>query len=527
MRLIHSRTPVFAILLAIVAVYAAGAIPATHWLSFSTNSDAPTATWYVRVASDNGASATDYKTQINELPLAATQITSGTLPVARGGTGITAFGSNVATWLGTPSSANTASAVTDETGTGLLVFGTSPTLLGTPIFSNGATSAGTLQINEDSDDGSNKVTITVPALAADVAYTLPADDGDAGEQLQTNGSGVLTWEAAGSGGGLTKFTEAESTSAPNNIVYVDSLTAAAASTNADVAIIPKGSGALLAAIPDSTATGGNKRGTYAVDWQMVRSTNAQVASGSYSTIGGGNINTASGGSSTVGGGYSNTASGNYSSISGGYNNTTSSSSSIIGGGVSNTASGSYSIIGGGVSNTASGGSSTVGGGDSNTASANYSTVSGGYYGKADKHGQQSYSSGPFATGGDAQRSTLLARNVTTDDTTSELFLNGSSNRCTIATDTTWTFSITIVARCTDADNESFGAKHEGVIDNNAGTVALVGTVTETILGDDSTGTWTVTVDADNTNDALRIQATGEAAKTIRWVARIELTEVSG
>jgi hypothetical protein len=48
--------------------------------------------------------------------------------VANGGTGITSFGSGVATWLGTPSSANLAAAVTDETGSGALVFGTSPTL---------------------------------------------------------------------------------------------------------------------------------------------------------------------------------------------------------------------------------------------------------------------------------------------------------------------------------------------------------------------------------------------------------------
>jgi hypothetical protein len=52
---------------------------------------------------------------------------TGTLPVANGGTGITSFGSGVATWLGTPSSANLAAAVTDETGSGSLVFGTAPT----------------------------------------------------------------------------------------------------------------------------------------------------------------------------------------------------------------------------------------------------------------------------------------------------------------------------------------------------------------------------------------------------------------
>lgn len=55
---------------------------------------------------------------------------SGTaLPVANGGTGITSFGSGIATWLGTPSSANLAAAITDETGSGSLVFATSPTLV--------------------------------------------------------------------------------------------------------------------------------------------------------------------------------------------------------------------------------------------------------------------------------------------------------------------------------------------------------------------------------------------------------------
>lgn len=57
-----------------------------------------------------------------------TTAVTGTLPVANGGTGITSFGAGVATWLGTPSSANLAAAVTDETGSGALVFGTGPTI---------------------------------------------------------------------------------------------------------------------------------------------------------------------------------------------------------------------------------------------------------------------------------------------------------------------------------------------------------------------------------------------------------------
>jgi len=60
--------------------------------------------------------------------VALTTDVTGTLPVANGGTGITSLGAGVATFLGTPSSANLASAVTDETGSGSLVFGTSPTL---------------------------------------------------------------------------------------------------------------------------------------------------------------------------------------------------------------------------------------------------------------------------------------------------------------------------------------------------------------------------------------------------------------
>ena len=56
---------------------------------------------------------------------------TGTLGVSNGGTGITSFGTGIATFLGTPSSANLAAALTDETGSGSVVFSASPTLTGT------------------------------------------------------------------------------------------------------------------------------------------------------------------------------------------------------------------------------------------------------------------------------------------------------------------------------------------------------------------------------------------------------------
>ena len=57
------------------------------------------------------------------------------LPIS---SGVSGLASNVATFLGTPSSANLRSVVTDETGTGALVFGTSPTIA-TPDVTGRAT----------------------------------------------------------------------------------------------------------------------------------------------------------------------------------------------------------------------------------------------------------------------------------------------------------------------------------------------------------------------------------------------------
>lgn len=71
-------------------------------------------------------------TNATGLPIVAG--TTGTLSVARGGTGITSFGTGIATFLGqTPTSANLATLITDETGSGNLVFATSPTLV-TPVL---------------------------------------------------------------------------------------------------------------------------------------------------------------------------------------------------------------------------------------------------------------------------------------------------------------------------------------------------------------------------------------------------------
>lgn len=117
---------------------------------------------------------------------------------------------------------------------------------------------------------------------------------------------------------------------------------------------------------------------------------------------------------------------------------------------------------------------------------------------------------------------------TTDDQATEIFVNGNDTmpaRLTLPEDTTWVFHAYVVARRMDQDDESAGYEIKGVIDRNtAGSAALVGSVTKTVLAEDSAA-WDVTVDA--ASNALRFRVTGEVGKTIGWIVHVNIVPVSG
>ena len=418
-------------------------------------------------------------------------------------------------------------------------------------------------------DSSAYVGFKAPStITSNRIWTLPAADGTTGQVLSTNGSGTLSWATSGGGGGLTHFAESESTASPNATVPVDALTATDASyTNIDVALVTKGSGATLAQVPDATTTGGDKRGTNATDWQKVRSSATQVASGSRSTISGGANNTASGSRAAVVGGDTNTASSTYSFVGCGQANTASIAHSFVGGGQSNlastgthatvcggngsTASGSNSFVGGGASHTVSGSTATVCGGNTNTASGDTSTVCG---------GRQNLANGAFSFIGGGRRGTarsisgyqvfpacnlpiadavginqsalLLLARQTTDATATVLTSDNSAaattNQVTLPDNSAYSFSGEVIAGVTGAGDSARwtinGAIKRGA---NAASTAMIGTPTVVMTHFDAgAATWVVAVTANTTLGCITVTVTGAAATTIRWVCRIDTTEMT-
>jgi hypothetical protein len=128
-------------------------------------------------------------------PSAGTLTNATGLPVA---TGISGLGTNVATFLATPSSANLISAITDETGTGALVFANTPTLVTPNIGAATGTSlvlSGDLTVNGTTTTiNSTEITIDDKNLVLG-AVTTPTDAGADGGGLTLKGATdkTLNW----------------------------------------------------------------------------------------------------------------------------------------------------------------------------------------------------------------------------------------------------------------------------------------------------------------------------------------------
>jgi len=275
-----------------------------------------------------------------------------------------------------------------------------------------------------------------------------------------------------------------------------SWTATNAATNVNAAIVPKGTGGVLADVPDGSSTGGNSRGIYAVDLQGIRTNASDVASGDYSTIPGGRRCTASG-TYSFATGFRAVASGNGSVAFGG------SGAFSLGA----TASGANSFaMGPGA--TASGANSWVYGVGGFTATAGNSI---GFLASSDKYGE-------FA--GNGFSFMQLRKTFLVGASATELFLDGASLKATIPSGEKWIVEIACLAKISVvgdgtgglALDDTYAVTYRCVIANKAGTTALVGTVQADMAAQaDATMSDAVfTITADNTGDYLKVTYTGGA-----------------
>jgi hypothetical protein len=257
-------------------------------------------------------------------------------------------------------------------------------------------------------------------------------------------------------------------------------------SNGAIVIEPKGNSPLQATYD------GDARGDYATDWQRSRSDSTKVAGCNYSIIAGGEDNLIDSASFTTHG--------------------------VIGGGLSNSI----------ASGTSYGNYSTIGGGESNAINAHYSTIPGGYRSKTRLYGELSHAAGSFANRGDAQKSTLVLRGITTNSTPAELTLDNSAEFVYLPANSVWTYTVHISALKNNGGVYDAGAGFiiRGCVrSDNSSVVYDVGSSIIDSFKDTAMSSTDTVVSSSHAN-RFSILVTGLPSNDVRWVATVELSQVS-
>lgn len=342
------------------------------------------------------------------------------------------------------------------------------------------------------DSGSGGEAGLVPAPAS--------GDAAAGKFLKADGTFAVP---SGGGGGLTEITETLETTSPNNTVNAESLQVTGGTTNTDLVLGPKGTGAfILGPPPDGSTPGGNKRGTYTIDLQTARSAADQVGTGSRGVLLGSDNKVPNDTSVAIG----------YNNLSGQY---LSNATAI---GVSNISNG----IAIGDSNTSQG-SATVTIGTSNTATSGAPFgIAVGLSAQAHRWGMFAYSAGLFSATGDAQFTCQVLRRKTTTNSAVTLFADNSSTYCTIPSGKILACVINICGIKSDGTAAAHYVRQYAIKNVGGTTSEVYAAVT---LGTDTAAGTSIAISADDTNDALKIEVTGITSETWRWVATVEGVEI--
>jgi len=136
-----------------------------------------------------------------------------------------------------------------------------------------------------------------------------------------------------------------------------------------------------------------------------------------------------------------------------------------------------------------------------------------------------YVNGNFGTAGDSRNSKYISRGTTTDATQTEIFVGGTaSNRISLQNNAVMSFEVLVTAT-RETTFGGAGWQFVGLLENNAGVVSILGSVTKRVMGK-TTAAYDVSVDETDVNDALRIRVTGDTGHTVRWMAVVNTVEVA-
>ena len=145
---------------------------------------------------------------------------------------------------------------------------------------------------------------------------------------------------------------------------------------------------------------------------------------------------------------------------------------------------------------------------------------------ASQYGGIVHASGQFSAAGDAQSGTYVLRNTTSNNTPTELFMDGASVDYVVPANSVVTFEITVAAINTAVTGAGAGFKFQGVVYRGAtaATTALIGQVSKTIIGR-TPNSLDANVSVNTTTGAIQVFGTGVSSTTYHWVATLRTTEV--
>ena len=110
---------------------------------------------------------------------------------------------------------------------------------------------------------------------------------------------------------------------------------------------------------------------------------------------------------------------------------------------------------------------------------------------------------------------------TTTATATEVLFDGT--RLTPASGSLWFVTVTAVANRSDA-NDATAIKIEGLVDNNSGTVTIVGTAGNKTVYNSTASTVNYDLLLDVTANQFRVRVQGETAHTVDWKVKLDYIE---